>query len=79
MPFALLSDRAYSPIRADHSISYLDALMKRGNESIELIMRWGRIMFVESVTHIEDTRLPKCAMFGDLAGGAGCVGRQLKV
>ena len=24
----------------------------------------------------ENTRLPKCAMFGELAGGAGCVGCQ---
>ena len=27
---------------------------------------------------MEDTRLPKCAMFGDLVGGAGCVGGQNK-
>ena len=27
---------------------------------------------------MEDTRLPKCVMFGKLAGGAGCVGGQEK-
>ena len=25
---------------------------------------------------MEDTRLPKCVMFGELVGGAGCVGGQ---
>ena len=30
------------------------------------------------VAHIEDTRLPKCVMFGELVGGAGCVGGQEK-
>ena len=30
-------------------------------------------------THMEDTRLPpKCVMFGELVGGAGCVGGQEK-
>ena len=27
---------------------------------------------------MEDTRLPKCVMFGDMVGGAGCVGGQEK-
>ena len=27
---------------------------------------------------MEDTRLPKYVMFGELVGGAGCVGRQEK-
>ena len=27
---------------------------------------------------MEDTRLPKCAMFGEMVGGAGCVGDQEK-
>ena len=27
---------------------------------------------------MEDTRLPKCVMFGELVGGAGCVGGQGK-
>ena len=25
---------------------------------------------------LEDTRLPKCVMFGELVGGAGCMGGQ---
>ena len=28
--------------------------------------------------HMEDTRLPKCAMFGEMMGGAGCLGGQEK-
>ena len=27
---------------------------------------------------MEDTRLPKCVMFGELVGGASCVGAQEK-
>ena len=27
---------------------------------------------------MEDTRLPKCVMFGEVVGGAGCVGGQEK-
>ena len=27
---------------------------------------------------MEDTRLPKCVMFGEMVGGAGCVGGQQK-
>ena len=27
---------------------------------------------------MEDTRLPKCVMFGEMVGGAGCVGGQDK-
>ena len=27
---------------------------------------------------MENTRLPKCVMFGELVGGAGCVGGQEK-
>ena len=27
---------------------------------------------------MEDTRLPKCLMFGEIVGGAGCLGGQEK-
>ena len=30
------------------------------------------------MARMEDTRLPKCVMFGELVGGAGCVGGQEK-
>ena len=63
--------------RADHPISYLDALIKTGSESIKAIMRRRRrILFAEFVGRMEDMRLPKCVTFGGLTGGAGCVGGQ---
>ena len=35
-------------------------------------------MFAGFVARVEDTRLPKCVMFGEMVGGAGCVGGQEK-
>ena len=65
-------------IRADHPISYLDALVKTGSESIEATLLRRRILFAEFVARMEDTRLPKCVMIGELVGGAGCVRDQEK-
>ena len=64
--------------RADHPISYLDTLLKTGSESIEATLRRKRILFAGFVARMEDTRLPKCVMFGEMVGGAGCVGSQEK-
>ena len=61
---------------ADHPISYLDTLIKTASESIEATLRRRRILFAGFVARIEDTRLPKCVMFGEMVGGAGCVGGQ---
>ena len=58
--------------RADHPISYLNTLLKTGSESIEAILRRRRILFAGFVVRMEDTRLPKCVMFGEVVGGAGC-------
>ena len=63
---------------ADRPISYLDALVKTGSESIEATLRRRQILFAGFVARMEDTRLPKCVMFGELMGGAGCVGGQGK-
>ena len=63
---------------ADHPISYLDTLIKTRSESIEVTLLRGRILFAGFVACMEDTRLPKCVMFGELVGGAGCVGGQGK-
>ena len=60
--------------RADHPISYLDTLIKTESESIEATLRRRRILSAGSVVRINDTRLPKCVMFGELVEGAGCVG-----
>ena len=35
-------------------------------------------MFAGFVAHMEDTRLPKCVMFGESVGGADSVGGQEK-
>ena len=64
--------------RADHPISHLDTLLKTGSESIEATLRRRRILFAGFVARMEDTRLPKCVMFGEMEGGAGCVGGQHK-
>ena len=66
-------------ICADHPISYyLDKLVKTGSESIAATLRRRRILFAVFVARMEDTRLPKCLMFGQLVGGADCVGGQEK-
>ena len=59
--------------RADHPISYLDTLIKTGSESIEATLRRRRILFAGFVARMEDTRLPKCNMIGELVlcGGPG--------
>ena len=64
--------------RADHPISYLDTLVKTGSESIEATLRRRRILFAGFMARMEDTRLPKCVMFGEMVGGAGCVRGQEK-
>ena len=66
------NDRAY------HPISYLDTRIKTGSESIEVTLRRRRILFARFVARMEDTRLPKCVMSGELVGGAGCVEGQEK-
>ena len=62
--------------RADHPVSNLDTLVKTGSESIEVTLRRRRILFAGFVARMEDTRLPKSVMFGDMVGGAGCGGEQ---
>ena len=64
--------------RADHPVSYPDTLIKTGSETIEPTLRRRRILFAGFLAHMEDTRLPKCVMFGELVGGAGCGGGQDK-
>ena len=36
------------------------------------------MLFAGFVARMEDTRLPKCVMFGELVGSTGCVGGQKK-
>ena len=63
--------------RADHPISYLETLVKTGSESIEATLRGRRILFAGFVARMEDTRQPKCVMFGELVG-ARAVGGGMK-
>ena len=65
--------------RADHPISFLETTrIKARSESIEVTLRRRRILFAEFLARFEDTRLPKCAMFGKLLGGEGFVVGQKK-
>ena len=64
--------------RADHPISYRDTLVKTGSESIEATLRRRRILVAGFVARMEDARLPKCVMFGEMVEGASCVGGQEK-
>ena len=52
--------------RADHPISSLDTLVKTGSESIEATLRRRRFLFAGFVARMENTRLPKCVMFGEM-------------
>ena len=52
--------------------------IKTGGESIETTLRRRRILFAGFVACMEDPRLPKCVMFGEMVGGAGCLGGQEK-
>ena len=64
---------------ADHPISYLDTVViKTGSKRIETTLRIRRISSAGFVARMEDTRLPKCLMFGELVRGAGCVEVQEK-
>ena len=56
----------------------LDTRIKTGSESIEATLGRRRILFAGFVVRMEDTRLPKCVMFGELVESAGCVGSQEK-
>ena len=62
-----------SPINVE-----LENLLKTGSESIEATLLRRRILFAGFVARMEDTRLPKCVMFGEMVGGAGCVRGQGK-
>ena len=55
-----------------------DTLVKTGSESIEATLRKRRILFAGFVARMEDTRLPRCVMFGELLGGAVPAGGQEK-
>ena len=51
---------------------------QEGIESIETTLRRRRILSVGFVVCMEDTRLSKCVIFGEIVGGVGCVRGQEK-
>ena len=52
--------------------------MKTGTESMEAVMRRRRILFARFLARMENTRLPKYVMYGELVASTGCVGSQEK-
>ena len=52
---------------------------RKVRESIEATLRRRRILFVGFVARMEDMRLLKFAMIGEMVGGSSCVGGQEKV
>ena len=64
--------------RAVYPITYLDTLIQMGSESIEATLHWRRILFAGFVARMEDTRLPKCVIFGELVGARAVEGARKK-
>ena len=52
--------------------------MKTGSKRFEATLRRRRILFAGFVARMEDTRLPKSVMFGEMVMSAGCVGARKK-
>ena len=57
--------------RADHTLSYADALAKKAFESIEAVVRKRRTMLAGCVARIGEERLPQRVMCGELVVGKG--------
>ena len=64
--------------RDDHTLSYVDALVKTASENIEAIVRKRRILFAGFVARMGGDRLPHAVMFGELVEGTGYSGGQEK-
>lgn len=61
----------YSLHRKDNAcFSYLETLEQTVSKSIEVTVRKKQNLFAGFVTHMEDTRLSECVLFGELVGGA---------
>ena len=66
------------PLHRMAKAHYLETLVKTGSESIDAILRKRRILFTGSVARMDNTRLPKCVIFGELVEGAVSAGGQEK-
>ena len=67
-----LTTRCIGWQKHNRAISYLNTLIKTASVSIDATLRRRRILFAGLEAGMEVTRLPKCVMFGELVGGAGC-------
>ena len=61
-----------------YPFSHLDTLVKTGNETIDATLSRRSILFAEFVARVEDTKVLRCVMFGEVVGGVGCVAGQDK-
>ena len=57
-------------------LSYADALVKTGCENVETTVRKWRILFAGFVARMDNGRLPKRVIFGEVDGGKGHLGGQ---
>ena len=64
--------------RPDHPVFHLYTFIKTGSERIDAIILRRQILFVRFVARMEDMRLPKCVVFGELGEDTGCVGGRKK-
>ena len=64
--------------RDDHTLSYVDVLVKTASESREAIVCKRRILFAGFVARMGEERLPQRVMIGELVGGKGYSGGQEK-
>ena len=62
--------------REDHILSYAHAILRTDSESVETTVRRRRILFAGFVTRMEEERLPRRVMFGEMLGGKGYSGGQ---
>ena len=59
-----------------YMLSYADALAETGCENVDTTVRKRRILFAGFVDSMDNERLPKRAMFGEVEGGKGYSGGQ---
>ena len=57
-------------------LSYADALAKTGCDNVETTVRERRIRFAGFVAGMDNERLPKRLIFGEVEGGKGYSGGQ---
>ena len=59
-----------------HKLRYADALAKTAYENVDTTVRKPRILFAGFAARMDNERLPKRVMFGEVDGGKGYSGEQ---